>query len=38
MIGLLEELIAGLFGKRQEQPIRVRVDEDDKRNPFGERK
>ena len=35
MIGFLEEWIAGLFGKRQEQPIPVRVDEDDKKNPFG---
>lgn len=38
MIGFLEELIAGLFGKRQEQPIPVRVDEDKKKSPFGERK
>lgn len=28
MIDLLEEMIAKLFGQRQAQPVRVRVDEE----------
>ena len=28
MIALLEEMIARLLGKRQEQPIRVRADDE----------
>ncbi len=27
MIAFLEEMMAKLFGQRQEQPVRVRVDE-----------
>jgi hypothetical protein len=38
MIALIEDLLARLFGKHQEMPIRVRVDEGDKQNPFEGRK
>ncbi len=34
MIALIEDILARLFGKPQELPIRVRVDENDKQNPF----
>lgn len=31
MMDLLEEMIAKLFGQKQEEPVRVRVDDERKR-------
>ena len=37
MTDFLEELLARLMGRKQEQPIPVRVEEDDRKTPFGGR-